>query len=199
MCRRSTAAFENYPTSAADEDGSDTSASSSGPVQRPRARTVHGGDCAADSEEPVSAAHAAQGVLADEDEPAAPAHAANAEGHPDTLHTQHTSPPDPAACCVQPAGHSRAQMRVVRTLLSSFLDPAAAQGERGCGGRRRRPLRRAVTVAASNRAGLVREMQRLDSTRGASAALEFHRRAQLDDELYECKAWPACCACFVSG
>lgn len=163
-------------------------------MQRPRAHTTHGEERSADALAalgPWRIGPSATEVPAAAEEPPHAVNAVNAETHPDTFRTQHTTPPDLATCCVQPAVHGRAQMRVVRALLSPFLHSEAAHGGRSCGGRRRR-LRRAATVAASDRARLLREMQRFDSTGGGSTAFEFHRRAQLDDELYECKVRPAC-------
>lgn len=209
-CRRSTAALDSFPLTIPEEEDSLSSASSFSAGQRPRAWTTHGGASPSDSDagrDPWQAAHAVQCLQEElascgsgsDGAPVDARDALTAAGHRDTFWLQHMTPPATVTCPARPPAPDREQARVVRTLLSPFIDAVAARrarrrrrtGGRSTAGsvrsltRRRQRLRRAMTIAAADRAGVLQELQRCGGD--GSAAFEFSRRAQLDDEVYECQ------------
>eukprot|EP00892_Ulva_mutabilis_P003279 jgi/Ulvmu1/1322/UM011_0050.1 len=198
---RSTAVLDSYCPPVPDDWESGSSISSFVTQPRPRAQTTHGEatlpdrgtggttqHAAADeSAEPsrTTSAHVDTATRAGEGSECAANAAVRADaGHPDTFSVRHTVTPTGVICAAASAPPDAAQQRVLRALLSPFLHSAARRPRGRPGGRG--ALRRAVTVAASDRGGVLREMERHGMCSTASPA--FHQRAHVSQEQYECKA-----------
>lgn len=193
----------------ADEDSSDASSSSFNLVTRPRAWTTHGEQSpAGGTRDPWSFLDAAQHhSRSSKDTPLVSQHStgdldlapersssgAAITGYPDTFRVEHTAPPSHIRCPMHRPALSPSRLHIVRTILSPFLHEGVTRGRSGSrrtagsarsGAPRRRP-RRAATISAADRKQVQEEIRRWGH--GDGPGFEFHRRAQLADEEYECQ------------